>query len=61
MELKKVMGHLVDGGWVDMTESPKLFLQEQFDQIVFTERLSRKEIKSIYPDLYEQEFPAPNR
>ncbi len=51
-----MMGHTKDG-WVDITNIPSENVRvQEFDQIVYTEKLTREEIKDMYPELYEQYF-----
>lgn len=59
--MKKIMGHITDGNWVDITAAvpyPNLLEGSglKFDQIVYTEQLTKQEIKSMYPELYEKHF-----
>lgn len=63
--MEQVMGHILGGDWVDITAGvtrPEMLEGSglEFDQIVYTERLTKQEIKSRYPELYEKHFSPSN-
>lgn len=52
------MGKTIDG-WIDIThmKGEAISLMD-FSQIVYSENLTKQEIKDMYPDLYAQHFDS---